>query len=223
MDHSTGRYDALSRAPYAALSTQPIADIDRWKAGWDAHQSARRDAGVLGHLINRPEDDLNAVTVLLLVADLGRTRAFAEAPERRDEMNRYGVLGSPDICWLELLRTAPVWDRPLPAYILKSYVDDVASWLADYDGLAATRQATGIIGHVASRSFDDPKLVVIHHQAESFDALRSVLADPAMRQTAPDAGSVLPEVRFHTSGWAKAYQPQPTTQTRTPSAKEQLP
>ena len=65
---------------------------------------------------------------------------------------------------------------------------------------------TGIIGHAANRSIDDPAVAVVYHQAESFDVLRSFLASDELRMAMREAGVVSdPEITFHTGGWAKRY------------------
>jgi len=222
VDDPTGGFSALTTAPYAALSTQPVADLDRWKAAWDAHASERREAGFLGHLINRAEDDPNLVTVLLPLADLERAKAFAASPDRDGETLRYGAAGPPEVRWLELLRTAPVWDRQLPALLLRARVADVDRWLVVYDGAAELLESAGIVGHIAARALDDPQLTVVHHQAESFDALRALLADPGIEPLMAAAGVLSPpDVRFQTSGWATTYRPRTDTQRRTESAREE--
>ena len=64
----------------------------------------------------------------------------------------------------------------------------------------------GIIGHAANRSIDEPDLVTVYHQAETFDTLRAFLANPDLEAAMKKAGVVsAPEVSFHTGGWAKFY------------------
>ncbi len=104
------------------------------------------------------------------------------------------------------VRESIVWDRQLPAFLLHHRVADFDTWVEGYDRAAPVRQAGGIIGHAANRSLDEPDLVTVYHQAESFDALRGFLADPDLAAAMKAAGVISePEVTFHTGGWAKTY------------------
>jgi hypothetical protein len=53
---------------------------------------------------------------------------------------------------------------------------------------------------------DDPSLVVVYHQAESFDTLRAFLADPDLK-TAMEAAGVTsePTVSWYIGGSGKQY------------------
>lgn len=192
---------------YVALVTHRVEDVDRWKAGFDDHESARRAAGILGHHINRAEDDPHLITLLLAISDLDQAKAFTSSPDLGEVMQKVGVVSRPEIQWLQPIRDEVVAHRQLPAFLLRHRVADFATWLAGYDDAAAElHQSAGIIGHAANRSLDDPSLITVYHQAETFDALHSLLADPKMQAGIQEAGVTSePEVTFHTGGWAKTY------------------
>ncbi|MGD9701181.1 MAG: hypothetical protein AB7Q42_23475 [Acidimicrobiia bacterium] len=192
--------------PYAVLITHPVSDVDRWKEGFDGHEPARRAAGVLGHHINRAEGDPNLITLFLALSDIDKARAFSESADLADMMRRFGVTAAPVIRWIQPVREAIVRDHQLPAFILHHRVADFGTWLTAYDGADELQTSKGIIGHAANRSLDDPEVVTIYHQAESFDTLRAFLADPELRTAMHGAGVIsVPEVSFHTGGWAKSY------------------
>lgn len=191
---------------YVALVTHRVEDVDRWKAGFDDHESARRAAGILGHHINRAEDDPHLITLLLAISDLDQAKAFTSSPDLGEVMQKVGVVSRPEIQWLQPIRDEVVAHRQLPAFLLRHRVADFATWLAGYDDAAELHQSAGIIGHAANRSLDDPSLITVYHQAETFDALHSLLADPKMQAGMQEAGVTSePEVTFHTGGWAKTY------------------
>jgi hypothetical protein len=192
--------------PYAALLTHRVEDVDRWKVGFDGHEPARRAAGILGHHINRARDDPHLVTLFLTLSDLDRGKAFASSSELRDVMQKVGVVTQPEIQWLQPVRAAVVLNRQLPAFLLRHRVDDFDTWLAGYDAAGELQQTSGIIGHAANRSLDDPALITVYHQAETFDVLHSFLGDPRLQAAMQKAGVTSePEVTFHTGGWAKTY------------------
>ncbi len=197
---------AADLPPYAVLLSHTVEDVDTWKVGFDSHEPARVAAGMLGHHLNRAEDDPNRITMFLALSDLDKAKAFATSPDLADTMKRVGVISPPETIWLQPIREDVVWDRQLPAMIVDHRVADFDAWLEVYDSVGDMQKAGGIIGQAANRSLDDPQRVIVYHQAESFDALRAFLADPEL-QAAMDKGGVLapPTVTFHTGGWAKFY------------------
>ena len=161
---------------------------------------------MLGHHINRAEDDPNLITLFLALSDLDKAKAFATSPDLGEVMQKCGVMAPPEIRWLQPVREQVVWDRQLPAFILHHHVADFDTWLASYDDAGAIQKTGGIIGHAANRSIEDPILVSVYHQAESFDSLRAFLDDPELQVVMGKAGVIsVPEVSFHTGGWAKFY------------------
>jgi hypothetical protein len=193
--------------PAAALITHPVAEFDSWKVGFDQHETARRGATALGHHLNQAEGDPNLVTIYLAVADLDKAKAFAESDDLKATMQQVGVTGAPEITWVTPIRESIVWDRQLPAFLLKHRVADFDTWLQGYDAAAALQKSKGIIGHAANRSIDDPSMAIIYHQAESFDTLRAFLGDPDLQAAMSAAGvTSAPEVSFHIGGWAKRYE-----------------
>lgn len=121
-------------------------------------------------------------------------------------MAEAGVTSAPEMAWVTPVREAIVWDRELPAFIITHTVADFDSWLRGYDDADELRTSKGIIGHAANRSMDDPSLVIVYHQAESFDTLRAFLADPDLK-TAMEAAGVTsePAVTWYVGGWGKQY------------------
>ncbi|MGI9576885.1 MAG: hypothetical protein ACR2OH_01650 [Microthrixaceae bacterium] len=199
--------DQTNSLPPAALMAQhSVADFDRWKKGFDEHQSFRQSAGMLGHHINRAEDDPNSLSIYFAVSDVDQAKGFTESPELKEVMQEVGVTGAPEFTWMTPARESIVWDRELPAMVVGHSVADFDAWLQGYDAADGLRSGAGIIGHAANRSIDDPSTVVVYHQAESFDTLKAFLADPALQSAMKEAGVTSePEVTFHTGGWAKMY------------------
>jgi len=195
-----------SLPPAAVLVRTRVADFDTWRVAFDSHEDARRGAGILGHHINRAKDNPNDVSLYLALSDLGRAHAFAASDDLRERMKESGVISPPELTYMTPVREAIVWERELPAFMVRHSVADFDRWLEGYDGAADLQAAKGIIGQAANRSLDDPSVAIIYHQAESFDTLRAFLADDELKAKMEEAGVIsAPEVQFVTGGWAKLY------------------
>lgn len=199
--------DAGPALPPAALMVRhPVADFDSWKKGFDDHEGARKEAGILGHHLNRSRDDPNDVSIYMAVSDITRARAFADSAELAQAMQDVGVTGPPEITWMTPLRESVQWEGEHPAFLISHAVEDFDRWLDGYDGAADLQRARGIIGHAANRSLDDPSVAIVYHQADSFETLEAFLANADLQAAMAEAGVAgPPEVSFHTGGWAKLY------------------
>ena len=195
-----------SLPPSAVVVTSRVADFDAWLAAFNSHEDVRRANGILGHHINRSEDDPNLVSVYMAVSDLDQAKAFAASDDLRERMKSAGVISAPEIMFMTPLREAIVWDRELPAMMMSHPVADFDVWLEGYDAAADFREANGIVGHAANRSLDDPSVAIVYHQAESYDALRAFLDNDELKTKIRGAGvTSAPDVQFVTGGWAKQY------------------
>ncbi len=192
--------------PAAVLVRSRVADFDTWLAAFDTHEDARRAAGILGHHINRAEDDPNDVSIYLALSDLDKAKDFSASDDLRQRMQASGVISVPELTYMTPVREAIVWDRELPAFVLRHSVADFDRWLEGYDSAAELQAAEGVVGQAANRSIDDPKVAIVYHQAESFDTLRAFLANDKLKAKMQEAGvTSAPDVHFVTGGWAKQY------------------
>lgn len=198
--------DTNQLPPAAVIITHEIADWTTWKAHFDGHEGTRKAAGFLGHHLNRGLENPNVVSVYLALSDLARAKAFSASADLKNVMAASGVKGAPTAVWVKPLTERIVWDREVPAMLLSHTVGNVDTWLAGYQAAATVQKQGGIIGQAANQSLDDPSTVVVYHQAESHDTLKSFLAHPGLKEAMQKAGvTSAPQVTFVTGGWAKQY------------------
>lgn len=78
-----------------------VQNFDTWKIAYDAHRSARDQAGLRELHLLRGATDRNDVVILFAAQDLARARAFAHSDDLRSAMQNAGVVGAPDMLELE--------------------------------------------------------------------------------------------------------------------------
>jgi len=78
-----------------------VADYGRWKEAFDAHLGARKAGGELGHRLLLSVEDPRDVTLLLDWDSLERAREFASSDDLKQAMQRAGVVGEPEVRFLE--------------------------------------------------------------------------------------------------------------------------
>ena len=78
-----------------------VEDFKKWKPVFDEDAARRKAAGSEGCRLFRNEKDPNEVVVLCRWKDLGRAHRFAESEETRHAMERAGVMGKPEVYFLD--------------------------------------------------------------------------------------------------------------------------
>jgi heme-degrading monooxygenase HmoA len=78
-----------------------VQDYGRWKPLFDEHGAKRKAAGSKGGRLFRSEKDPNEVVILFEWEDLGKAHKFTESEDLRQTMERAGVVGKPELYFLE--------------------------------------------------------------------------------------------------------------------------
>lgn len=79
-----------------------IMDYARWKEGFDSHLPARQAGGSTDEaLLLRNVDDPFEIIVILGWRDLAQARLFTKSVKLRRAMQQMGVVGSPQVSFLE--------------------------------------------------------------------------------------------------------------------------
>lgn len=83
------------------LVRHTVEDYAKWKPVFDQHSGPRKTAGSKGGQLFRSADNPNAITILWEWDSLEHARAFTQSPELREAMQRAGVVGMPEISYLD--------------------------------------------------------------------------------------------------------------------------
>jgi hypothetical protein len=82
------------------LCKHKVADFKKWHQVFEFHAEAQRKAGLhLLHLL-RDAADPNNVVLLFRADDLKKARAFIETPDAHASAEKSGVIGVPEILFL---------------------------------------------------------------------------------------------------------------------------
>jgi quinol monooxygenase YgiN len=181
----------------ATLVAHRVADYDRWKKVFDDHLPARREAGCLGHHINRGADDPNMIYIYCPATDVDKVRAFLASPDLEDVMKNAGVEAPPTVKVLRPMSADFIPNKMLSGAILSHTVEDYDAWRRVYDDFDLYRKECGIVGHAVNQEFDEPNSVVIYHQAESLNAIRAFVDSNELKERMREGGAAGPlEIRF---------------------------
>ncbi|KAA2245525.1 hypothetical protein F0L74_06080 [Chitinophaga agrisoli] len=77
--------------------THKVADYEKWKTAYDAHDSVRLSNQLHNYVIGRGVKDPNMVLVALKADDMEKAKTFAKDPGLKKAMQNGGVTGNPMI------------------------------------------------------------------------------------------------------------------------------
>lgn len=83
------------------LVRHKVEDFKKWKPVFDGDAARRKSAGSKGCRLFHDERDPNEVIVLCQWKDLDRGHQFAESEDTRQAMERAGVIGKPEVYFLD--------------------------------------------------------------------------------------------------------------------------
>lgn len=78
-----------------------IKDYDRWKPAFDKHASVRKAGGSKGGRLFRNTDNPNDITIIWKWDTIENARKFANSPDLEKIMREAGVIGKPEIYFLD--------------------------------------------------------------------------------------------------------------------------
>jgi heme-degrading monooxygenase HmoA len=92
------------RMPYL-LVRHTVKDYTKWKPFFDEHQSTREKSGSKGGHLYRNSQNPNELIIVFEWDTLDNAKKFAESADLRDQMEKAGVVGKPDVYFLEQLES----------------------------------------------------------------------------------------------------------------------
>jgi hypothetical protein len=136
---STPAMDSMSAGKDAAMAmnneinppmnlmvmTHKVANYDKWKAVYDAHDSARLASGLHNYAISRRQPDSNTVVVAVRVDNVDSAMAFSKNSSLKAAMKKGGVMGAPDIHYYKVVydvnTTIPTDMRAIQSFTVKDW------------------------------------------------------------------------------------------------------
>ena len=141
--------------------THKVSNYAKWKASYDAHDSARLANGIHSYVIGRGLKDSNMILVALKVEDTTKAKAFAKDPGLKKAMQKGGVMGMPTLT----LTTMVFQDTATISTDLRSRttftVKDWAVWQKAFEEGKQERLDNGLTVRAYGHNSDNDKKVVL--------------------------------------------------------------
>ena len=100
---AAGRATAESDEGGTLVIRHTVANFDKWKVGYDGHESVRKKFGWTSATVLTDASDSTHVTILGKVKSLAQAKEFTSAPSLKETMKKAGVISAPDIAFLKVV------------------------------------------------------------------------------------------------------------------------
>ena len=174
-----------------------VADFDKWKAGYMAHDSSRMAYGITHYRTGRGADNPNMVVVIDKVADVAKAKVFANSPDLKDAMKKAGVTGKPEVSYAEVVWNDDSQIDQKDRVMISHKVKDFGIWKKAFDAEGkAKRMENGLIDRGLARDVDDSNMVYIVFAISDMAKAKARANSPELKKMMTDAGVVSPPQMF---------------------------
>jgi quinol monooxygenase YgiN len=84
-----------------------VEDYNTWRPVYDGHEAFRKETGSKGAVVFRDANDPTNVVVITRWPDMERALKFATSASLHETMGKAGVVGKPDVYFLEEIDEQP--------------------------------------------------------------------------------------------------------------------
>lgn len=176
-----------------------VADYDKWRKEYDAHDSIRMAYGISHYMIGRGIDDANMIIVIDKIIDVPKAKEFSVLPDLKEKMKKAGVISKPEFTYYDVIRNDTTKIDQKDRLMVTHRVKDFDAWLKVYDAEGtAKRLEEGFIDRGLARSIDDPNMVAIVFAITDMKKAKENIKSEAKKKLMMDAGVVgAPEMFFY--------------------------
>ena len=143
------------------VAKHKVSNYAKFKAAYDAHDSARLANGIHSYVIGRGLQDSNMILVAEEVDDMAKAKAFGKDPGLKKAMQKGGVTGTLTFAFV----TMTFQDIALVASDIRSKttftVKDWGAWQKAFEEAKQERLDNGIAVRAFGHDADDDKKVIL--------------------------------------------------------------
>lgn len=168
-----------------------VKDFSQWKTVYDAADSIRKAYGMSRLDIARGIPDSNTVYVFEIISDLDKARAFATSADLKAAMAKAGVIGMPQVNYLDVIRDDESPISTKDRLLVMHKVRDFNVWLKAYDAEGKdTRASYGLVDRGLARDLIDSNMVYIEFAVTDMAKAKARGSSPELKKIMQDAGVI---------------------------------
>lgn len=171
------------------LIKHKVADYDKWRKVYDAHDSIRQAYGISHYIVGRGIDDANMILTITKINEVQKAKDFSVLPDLKEAMKEAGVTGKPEFSYYEVIRNDDSKIDQNDRLMVTHRVKDFDAWLRVYDTEGtAKRMEEGLIDRGMARNIDDPNVVTLVFAITDMAKAKAGITSEAKKKLMMDAG-----------------------------------
>jgi hypothetical protein len=173
-----------------------VANFEKWKASYDAHDSMRLANGIHNYVIARGVEDSNTVMVAVKIDDLAKAKAFANDASLKTAMQKGGVIGKPSVMFTTMIFQDTATNSSNLRSLKKFKVKDWDNWKKGFESHKQTRMDNGLSDRAYGYDADDNHKVVVVMVVNDTAKARAFWNSDVLKQQRAESGVVGDVDRF---------------------------
>jgi hypothetical protein len=180
---------AAPALPERMVITHKVANFAKWKAAYDAHDSARTANGLHNYVVARGVEDTNMVLVALGMDDVNKAKAFAASPDLKSVMQKAGATGVPKLDYLHSVMSDTTALQQTIRLMVKHKVKDWDAWKKIFDEHKQSRLDAGLTERVVAHSVGDNQMVTVVFAVADMARAKAFLSSKDLADRMKSAGA----------------------------------
>lgn len=173
-----------------------VKDYAAWKAAYDSHDSARLANGLHSYVIGRGMDDSMMVLIAMKADDLEKAKAFAKDPGLKDVMQKAGVVGAPEISFVNVVWQDTVNVGSIPRVMTSFTVKDFDIAKKGFEEGRQERMDNGVTDRQYGHDADDNHKVSMVTALNDVDKAKAYWGSDAVKKRIEAGGLTTQPQRF---------------------------
>ena len=182
----------MTTAPSGPLSLMVIrhkvANYEKWKTAYEAHDSARLANGLHKYVICRGLEDSNMVLVAQVMDDVSKAKEMAASPGLKEVMKKAGVTGPPMIDFITGIMNDTTYLQETVRIMVRHKVKDWDAWKKAFDSHKQMRMDAGLTDRVIGYSVGDNHQVTLVFAAADLDKAKAFMNSQELKDKMKEAG-----------------------------------
>jgi hypothetical protein len=173
-----------------------VKDYAAWKVVYDSDDSARLASGLHSYVLGRGADDSMTVLVAMKVDNLDKAKAYTKDPSLKSKMQKAGVVGAPEISFINVLWQDTVNVGSIPRVITSFTVKDFDVAKKGFEEGRQERMDNGIVDRQYGHDADDNKKVSMVTALTDVEKAKAYWSSDAIKKRIEAGGLTTQPQRF---------------------------
>lgn len=165
-----------------------VANFEKWKPGYESHDSIRRSYGLTNYIVGRGLDDPNMAVVILKMDDVNKAKEFTGSQDLKERMQKGGVIGKPVFNFLEVVMNDTSAIEQTTRLMMTHKVKDWDAWKKEFDSHKQVRLDAGLIDRGLGYSVGDNHIVSIVFAVTDMQKAKAFMGSKDLKEKMEKAG-----------------------------------